>query len=145
MSRAEELIQAYATNTWLIGRLTEGITHDESLMQPPFLTNSTNWVLGHILNDTILVLNLSPGRTKASVILMICSKTSMIARSGWHPYWAVSQIMTSSATTKTKKEQEPYGFVFVDCIGMSPITLVNWRCCEVLSTRFESEEQHDDS
>jgi hypothetical protein len=49
MSRSEELIQAYATNTWLIGRLTEGITHDESLLQPPFPTNSTNWVLGHIL------------------------------------------------------------------------------------------------
>jgi hypothetical protein len=49
MTRAEELIQAYATNTRLIGRLTEGITHDESLIQPPFPTNSTNWVLGHIL------------------------------------------------------------------------------------------------
>jgi len=49
MSRAEELIQAYATNTWLIGRLTDGITHDESLLQPPFPTNCTNWILGHIL------------------------------------------------------------------------------------------------
>jgi hypothetical protein len=49
MTRAEELIQAYATNTWLIGRLTGGITHDESLLQPPFPTNCTNWVLGHIL------------------------------------------------------------------------------------------------
>ncbi len=49
MSRSEELIQAYATNTWLIGRLTKGITHDESLLQPPFPTNCTNWVLGHIL------------------------------------------------------------------------------------------------
>ncbi len=49
MTRAEELIQAYAVNTRLIGRLIEGITHDESLLQPPFPTNCFNWVLGHIL------------------------------------------------------------------------------------------------
>jgi len=49
MSRSEELIQAYETNTWLIGLLTEGLTHDESLLQPPFPTNCVNWILGHIL------------------------------------------------------------------------------------------------
>jgi len=49
MLHHEELIEAYATNTMLIGRLTEGISHDESLLQPPFPTNCTNWILGHIL------------------------------------------------------------------------------------------------
>ena len=58
MSRAEELIQAYATNTWLIGNLTEGLSHTESLLQPPFPTNCVNWILGHILvsrNESILL------------------------------------------------------------------------------------------
>lgn len=61
MSRAEELIQAYATNTWLIGRLTQGLTHDESLLQPPFPTNCTNWVLGHILVSRNESMRLSMG------------------------------------------------------------------------------------
>ena len=58
MSRAEELIQAYATNTQLINHLTDGITHDESLLQPPFPTNCTNWIIGHILvsrNESMLI------------------------------------------------------------------------------------------
>lgn len=58
MSRAEELIQAYATNTRLINHLTGGITHDESLLQPPYPTNCTNWVVGHILvsrNESIRI------------------------------------------------------------------------------------------
>ena len=49
MSRSQELIQAHETNTWLIGLLTEGLSHDESLLQPPFPTNCVNWILGHIL------------------------------------------------------------------------------------------------
>lgn len=49
MTRSDEIIQAYATNTWLIGLLTDGLSHDESLLQPPFPTNCVNWILGHIL------------------------------------------------------------------------------------------------
>jgi hypothetical protein len=49
VSRSDEIIQAYATNTWLIGLLTEGLSQAESLLQPPFPTNCVNWILGHIL------------------------------------------------------------------------------------------------
>jgi hypothetical protein len=49
MARSDELNQVYKTNTWLIGLLTEGLSHDESLLQPPFPTNCVNWILGHIL------------------------------------------------------------------------------------------------
>ena len=49
MSKAEEIIQDYAANTWLIDRLIQGLTHEESLLQPPFPANCMNWVLGHVL------------------------------------------------------------------------------------------------
>lgn len=49
MSRSDELIQAYTANTHLIGRLTEGLSHVESLLAPPFPANCVNWVLGHIM------------------------------------------------------------------------------------------------
>jgi hypothetical protein len=49
VSRSEEIIQAYATNTWLIRQLTEGLSQEESLLQPRFPTNCVNWILGHIL------------------------------------------------------------------------------------------------
>ena len=49
MSRSDEIIGAYAANTSLISLLMEGLSHDQSLLQPPFPTNYVNWVLGHIL------------------------------------------------------------------------------------------------
>ena len=48
--KADELIRDYAGNTWLIKCHTEGLTHDDSLLQPPFRTNCLNWVLGHIIS-----------------------------------------------------------------------------------------------
>lgn len=47
---ADWLAQAYAGNTWLIGRLVDGLTSADSLAQPPFVGNCLNWVLGHILS-----------------------------------------------------------------------------------------------
>jgi len=49
ISRADYLVQACETNTWLIGRLTDGVTQRESLLTPNFPTNCVNWILGHIL------------------------------------------------------------------------------------------------
>lgn len=48
--RAKKLSQDYAANTWLIEKLTEGLIHEESLLQPGFPANCLNWVLGHILS-----------------------------------------------------------------------------------------------
>lgn len=48
-NRAEEIKQGYETNSGLIKRLTEDITHKESLLQLPFPANCLNWVLGHII------------------------------------------------------------------------------------------------
>ena len=49
VAKADELIRDYAGNTWLIKRHTEGLTHEESLLQPPFPANCLNWILGHIV------------------------------------------------------------------------------------------------
>lgn len=48
-AKAQALIQDYEANTWLIHRHSEGLTHEESLLQPPFAANCFNWVLGHII------------------------------------------------------------------------------------------------
>lgn len=44
----QQLAQAYARNTAIIKMQIEGLTHEESLLQPPFRANCLNWVLGHI-------------------------------------------------------------------------------------------------
>lgn len=49
MDRRKELAESYETTTWLIGKFAEGMTHEESVVQPPFRANTFNWVLGHIL------------------------------------------------------------------------------------------------
>jgi hypothetical protein len=57
------LIDDYATNSWLIGRLTDGITHEESLLQLPFEANCFNWLVGHMVsgrNTAMKVLGLTP-------------------------------------------------------------------------------------
>jgi hypothetical protein len=45
----EWLTRSFARNTYVIERLTEGLTHADSLLVPAFGGNGVNWLLGHIL------------------------------------------------------------------------------------------------
>jgi hypothetical protein len=45
---AEQLAAAFGSNTRVIARQTAGLTHADSLLQPPMRGNCLNWVLGHI-------------------------------------------------------------------------------------------------
>lgn len=45
---AQQLAESFASNTRVIGRQTAGLTHADSLLQPPTRGNCLNWVLGHI-------------------------------------------------------------------------------------------------
>ena len=47
--RGEIILLDYQRNTWLIGRIAEGLSHEESVLQLPFKANCFNWNLGHIL------------------------------------------------------------------------------------------------
>ena len=49
MITAENLIAMYARNVLFIKQLTEGLTHVDSLAQPPVPGNCMNWVMGHIV------------------------------------------------------------------------------------------------
>jgi uncharacterized damage-inducible protein DinB len=48
-TRVETLTEYYGLTYRVIGRQLEGVTHEESLVQPPFRGNCLNWVLGHIV------------------------------------------------------------------------------------------------
>ncbi|GAB4346163.1 MAG: hypothetical protein Kow00117_23320 [Phototrophicales bacterium] len=58
MSKIEPqiLIDLFQTNYNIIKMKTDGITHEQSLLQPPFPANCFNWVMGHLLvsRDTVL-------------------------------------------------------------------------------------------
>lgn len=43
-----QLAEAYARNAGIIAQQVEGLTHADSLIQPPVRGNCLNWVLGHI-------------------------------------------------------------------------------------------------
>jgi hypothetical protein len=49
--KAKKLIDEYEFHTRLIHRFVDGISHEESLLQPPFEANCLNWILGHIVNN----------------------------------------------------------------------------------------------
>ena len=46
---AESLLGWYDINVQVIGMQTDGLTHADSLLQPPVRGNCMNWVLGHIV------------------------------------------------------------------------------------------------
>ncbi|MGI9253408.1 MAG: DinB family protein [Thermomicrobiales bacterium] len=45
---ASQLADEYAGNARILFRQADGLTHADSLLQPPFRGNCLNWVLGHI-------------------------------------------------------------------------------------------------
>ncbi|HEY44998.1 MAG TPA: DUF664 domain-containing protein [Anaerolineae bacterium] len=54
----EQLANAFGLNLNIIRMQTEGLTHEDSLLQPPFRGNCLNWVLGHIAANRNRVLTL---------------------------------------------------------------------------------------
>ncbi len=58
MVSPELLAEAFGRNVSIIKRQTEGLSHDDSLLQLPEGGNCLNWVLGHLANnrDRILAL-----------------------------------------------------------------------------------------
>lgn len=41
-------LEIFATNHWVIDKQLDGLTHEDSLIMPPFRANCLNWVVGHI-------------------------------------------------------------------------------------------------
>lgn len=60
---AHSLGQSYGSTHWLIGKMVDGLSNDDSLIQPPFEANCFNWILGHILagrNEALTYLGTEP-------------------------------------------------------------------------------------
>lgn len=55
---AETLIAIFERTAWIIHHQTEGISDEESLIQPPVRGNCMNWILGHILTERNYILRL---------------------------------------------------------------------------------------
>ena len=51
MIRLEKMIDAFDRTVRITGAQTNGLTHEESLLQLPFRGNCLNWVVGHILDS----------------------------------------------------------------------------------------------
>lgn len=45
----QELLQTLKRHNYVIKRQTDGVTHEQSLLQPALRGNCMNWVLGHML------------------------------------------------------------------------------------------------
>ncbi len=48
----------YQTNHGVLMRTVNGLTHADSLLQPPFKANCLNWVMGHIVTSRNRILRL---------------------------------------------------------------------------------------
>ena len=58
MITKDQLIRFFALNISIIQKQCNGLTHEDSLLQPSFRGNCLNWVLGHILVGRDRVLRL---------------------------------------------------------------------------------------
>lgn len=47
----ETLLEALENNQSVLEMQVEGITHEQSLLKPPFYSNCMNWILGHLLQS----------------------------------------------------------------------------------------------
>jgi len=56
MTTAESLSRYYKIIYNVVNRQLDGITHEESLIQPPFRGNCLNWVFGHLVFSRTSVL-----------------------------------------------------------------------------------------
>ena len=45
----EMIHDLFKTNHWVLTHQTDGLTHEDSLLQLPFRGNCLNWVIGHVL------------------------------------------------------------------------------------------------
>ena len=58
MITAQQLANAFARNLMIIHKQTQGLTHEDSLLQPGMRGNCLNWVLGHIALNRLRLLDL---------------------------------------------------------------------------------------
>ncbi len=58
MAETRQLAKGFRRNTRILERMTEGISHEESLIAPPYDGNALNWIVGHIALSRNGVLNL---------------------------------------------------------------------------------------
>ena len=58
MIKLENITTAFTRNLEIIKMQTEGLTHEQSLIQLPFRSNCLNWVVGHVLTNRCNILQL---------------------------------------------------------------------------------------
>jgi len=66
------LISGFSGNAWVVGRLTEDLSHADSLLVPHYGGNCLNWILGHVLisrHRVLKLLALEPLWTTAEIPL----------------------------------------------------------------------------
>ncbi len=59
----QTMLESFSRTHWIIKKQAEGLTHAESLLQPPFFGNCLNWVVGHIVagrNSVLVALGEAP-------------------------------------------------------------------------------------
>jgi len=58
MITLENIAAGFERNLEIIKMQTEGLTHEQSLIQLPFRSNCLNWVVGHVLTNRCNILRL---------------------------------------------------------------------------------------
>ncbi len=103
----ELILDWYESNTFVLNMNTEGLSHEDSLLQPPQVeANCLNWVVGHILANRNLALRLL----------------------GWQPLWS------DEVVARYQRGSEAVGAGSMDALPFSILLADLVRSQEVLAT-----------
>lgn len=80
-------ISTLHTNQWLIEKQAEGLSHEQSMIEPPFRANRMNWVLGHIVEHRDWMLRALDETT------LMPAKEAMLYRRGSEPLQDDSDVV----------------------------------------------------
>jgi len=86
MISAELIARYFKINYSVLHMQIEGLSHEDSLLQPPFRANNLNWVLGHI----------------------IASRSRALAMLGAEPVWSKEQSAAYAQESEPITDEEAY-------------------------------------
>lgn len=102
----EQLINNFGATVLVVKRQTDGLSHADSLLVPPFRGNCLNWVLGHIVkgrNEALQRLGAEPLWSQKTMDLYTSGSDHEFARANALP---LEQLLSDLEETQTRLESE---------------------------------------
>lgn len=98
----DDLATAFGRNLRIIQMQTEGLSHADSLIQPPFRGNCLNWVLGHLLDNRQQIIEVLGGAPVPGVAELTPYERGSAPLAEGEQALPLEQLLAALATTQER-------------------------------------------